>query len=388
VTESVSRIAVPMMNVVRENQILESQLSSAISGVFRHGQFMLGPEVATFEERVARFLGVSHVIGVNSGTDALLFALKAVGAGPGDEIVTAANSFIATAGAARQLGIVVRFADVGPDENLDPLRIEEALTPRTKAIVPVHLRGRPARLDEICEIAARHGIPVIEDASQAFGARIGDRHVGTIGALGCFSMHPQKVLAAIGDAGIVTTNDAEAARQIRLWRHHGLRSRDEASVWGQNSRLDSLQAAVLLVKLDYVSRWIERRREIARIYDAAFSDIARDRDLVLPEEAADQYSVYYHYSVFSERRDEFQAALHEHGVDARAHYPIPIHKQDAALPSTMRLPIGGLPVTEWQAARQLSLPIHHDFSDDQIACVIAAVNSFYGRARNTPVRSS
>jgi len=220
-------------------------------------------------------------------------------------------------------------------------------------------------------------VPVIEDASQAFGAklRMGDERwarVGTIGAFGGFSLHPQKVLGAIGDAGLIVTGDQIMARDMWLQHHHGLSDRDTVARWGQNSRLDSIQAAVLRVKLAELDRWIDRRREIAAIYNEAFAGL----DLVLPQETAEEFSVYYHYSVFSEARDAFQAHLNAAGIDARMHYSVPIHLQPPAR-ETCRLPKGGLPQTEAQTARQLTLPIHHDFTDAQLGQVIDAARDFF-----------
>jgi len=372
----------PIMNVMAENATLRARIHEAIDRVIDHGQYMLGPEVAAFETEAARFLDAPHPIAVNSGTDALLLALKAAGVGPGDEVITVANSFVATAGAIVQAGARPHFVDVGPDENMCPDSLAAEIGPRTRAIIPVHLRGRPARMIEICALAARHGVAVIEDASQAFGAklRLDDgrwARLGTIGDYGAFSLHPQKVLGAIGDAGIVVTANPDAARDMWLMHHHGLADRDNVLRWGQNSRLDTIQAAVLRLKLAELDRWIERRREIAATYDAGLADL----DLVLPREAPGEFAVYYHYSVFSEARDAFQAHLNAAGVDARMHYPVAIHRQPPARDGC-RLPAAGLPRTEAQAARQLTLPIHHDFTEAQVGRVIDAVRDFHvGRRR-------
>ncbi len=366
---------VPIMNVTEENRLLEAEIRQAIARVIAHGQYMLGPEVETFERQVAEMLGARHVIGVNSGTDALLLSYKALGVMPGDEIITVANSFVATAGAIRQAGAVPHFVDVGPDENLDPDRLEAAIGPRTAAIVPVHLRGKPAAMDRILAFARDRGIPVVEDACQAFGARRGGKAAGTFGRFGCFSMHPQKVLGAIGDAGMIVTDDDDAAARLRLLRHHGLRNRDDVDVWGQNSRLDTIQAAVLLVKLRRVGGWIEKRRAIARRYLDAFAGFG----LGLPAEGAEEYAVYYHFSVFSPRRDALRDHLARRGIDARIHYPTPIHAQAGAAPGTFIVPPEGLPGLERQSLQQLSLPVHHDLTDGQVQAVIDAVAEFHAR---------
>jgi dTDP-4-amino-4,6-dideoxygalactose transaminase len=364
--------------VTAENQRLRGALMAAIDGVFDHGQFMLGPEVGAFETAAARRLGVAHAVGLNSGTDALVLALKAVGVSPGDRVITVANSFVATAGAIRQLGAVPHFVDVGDDENMCPDSLAREIETGPRAIVPVHLRGRPADLSRILPIAAACDVPVVEDASQAFGAwsetaATGRRPVGGHGRVGCFSLHPQKILGALGDAGIAVTDDPDLAEHMALQHHHGLRTRDDAVTWGQNSRLDSIQAAALLVKLGRVDGWIERRRSIAHAYRAAFADL----DLTLPSERPGERAVYYHYSIMSDRRDALRQFLADQGIDARIHYPVPIHRQPAARQGTIVLPKGGLPVTDRQAGRQLTLPIHHDFTDGQVDRVITAVRAFH-----------
>jgi dTDP-4-amino-4,6-dideoxygalactose transaminase len=367
------QIVVPAMNVIAENRAMREEILAAISAVIEHGQFMLGGEVDAFEVEAARYLGMRHVIGLNSGTDALLLALKALDVGPGDEVITVANSFVATAGAVRQIGAVPFFVDVGADENMDPQRLGENIGPRTRAIIPVHLRGRPADIRAIRRIAADAGVPIVEDASQAFGATVDGTAVGKWGTLGAFSLHPQKVLGAIGDAGIVATDDDRLADRIRLLRHHGLKLRDEVHVWGQNSRLDTIQAAALRVKLRRIPDWIERRRAIAAAYREALSGL----DLVLPAERPGERSVYYHYSVLTDRRDALAVHLTSAGVDARIHYPIPIHRQKGAMPGTFRVQRGGLPETEAQALRQLTLPVHPLLTRDQTGRVIDAVRSFF-----------
>ncbi|HEU0097453.1 MAG TPA: DegT/DnrJ/EryC1/StrS family aminotransferase [Allosphingosinicella sp.] len=373
---------VPAMNVLGENMILRDELLEAISRVIAHGQFMLGPEIDALEAALTAMHGGSHAVAVNSGTDALLLALKTAGVGPGDEVITVANSFVATAGAIRQAGALPHFVDVGADENMCPDSLAREIGPRTRAVVPVHLRGRPADMARIAAIAAANGSAIIEDAAQAIGASVtdaagGERLVGTIGAFGCFSMHPQKVLGAIGDGGVVICGDRSAAEQIRLYRHHGLAWRDHVQCWGQNSRLDSIQAAVLLVKLRRLPEWIERRRRIAATYLEALGGL----DLTLPSERPGDRSVFYHFSVMCERRDALRRHLAADGIDARIHYPVPIHRQPAAVPGTIRLPEEGLPNTEWQAARQLTLPVHHDLTDGQIDQVVQSVRAFFSGAR-------
>ncbi len=362
---------IPIMNVAGENAALAEELTAAVARVFEHGQLMLGPEVGEFEDRVAELLGTRHAIGVNSGTDALVLTMKALGIGPGREVMTTPNTFIATVGAIRQCGATAVLVDVDGDENIDPTQIEPHITPRTAAIIPVHLRGRPARMDRIMAIAERHHLAVIEDASQAFGARFQGRCVGSFGIAGCFSLHPQKVLAASGDAGVIATDDDALAGKIRLLRHHGLRTRDQVEIWGQNSRLDSIQAAILNVKLNHLDAWIARRREVAEAYRQRL----RGLDLVLPEEGPGEFCVYYHFSVFAPQRDALLAHLQAHGVDARVHYPTPIHKQKVA--GDIVVAEGGLPAAERQSTEQLSLPIYPGLTPEQLGIVVNAVRAFH-----------
>lgn len=258
------QLPIPIMNLGPENAPLFDDMVAGLREVVLSGQFMLGDDVERFEEGFAAFQGARYAIGVNSGTDALSLPLRAMGVGPGDEVITVANTFVATVGAILEVGATPRFADVGEDENLDPEALEAAITPRTRAVIPVHLRGRPVDMVRVMEVARRHDLVVVEDGAQAHGARFADRAVGTYGAAGGFSLHPQKILGACGDAGVIVTDDAELARQLRYLRHHGLRTREEVVRWGHNSRLDNLQAAFLNAKLPHLAGWLERRRALAR----------------------------------------------------------------------------------------------------------------------------
>lgn len=363
---------VPIMNLGPENEALLPEIAPRLEEVLRRGDFMLGDEVERFEEGFAAFQGARWAIAVNSGTDALTLSLEALGIGPGDEVITVANTFVATVGAILERGAAPRFVDVGHDENMDPERLAEAITPRTRAVIPVHLRGRPARMTEIMEIARRHGLQVVEDGAQAHGARYDGRPVGTFGAAGAFSLHPQKILGACGDAGVITTADPQLAARLRLLRHHGLRTRDMVETWGHNSRLDTMQAAILNVKLRYVEGWIERRRHLARRYIEALAGLP----LELPVETARERCTYYLFTVQAERRDELQAWLQSRGVDARIHYPHPIYAQPAA--RQLGVDPAFLPVTHAQSRRILSLPIYPSLTEERLDAVAAAVRSFYG----------
>jgi dTDP-4-amino-4,6-dideoxygalactose transaminase len=309
---------------------------------------------------------------VNSGTDALILTLKALGIGQGDEVVTTPNTFVATVAAIKHVGAIPHLVDVGDDENIDPQSFARAIGPRTKAVIAVHLRGRPARMDAIKRSAEQHGILVLEDASQAFGATLSGIPVGRLGLAGCFSLHPQKILGACGDAGIVTTDDSVLADTLRLLRNHGLRGRDDVLMWGFNSRLDPIQAEILSFKLDYVDGWIRKNRRVARIYDTTLSELP----LSIPIERPQEHCVYYQYSMMCEERDALVAHLTAKAIDARIHYPILLHKQ--LVGQDCIIAPQGLAKAEWQVGRQVSLPMFPDMTDSQLLHVINGVRSFYG----------
>src|SRR6266540_4258855 len=254
---------VPFVNIGAQHAPIKAELLDAIGRVIDSGMYVLGQQ---FEQRFAELCGTRYAVGLNSGTDALVLALRALGIGPGDEVITAANSFIASAGCAAMLGARPVLADVGDDYNLDPASVERAITPRTKAIIPVHLTGRPARMDELMQLAEAHDLYVVEDAAQAVCAEYRGRRVGSIGIAGCFSLHPLKTLSAIGDGGVVTTDDEGLYEEFKLLRNIGLKTRDDAVTRSGNSRLDTLQAASLLVKMKYIEEWTEQRRANARRY--------------------------------------------------------------------------------------------------------------------------
>ncbi|MCA1791858.1 MAG: DegT/DnrJ/EryC1/StrS family aminotransferase, partial [Thioalkalivibrio sp.] len=259
---------IPVLNLTPEIEELWDELNDAFQRVLRSGQFILGPEVEAFETEVADYLGVKHAIGVNSGTDALVIGLRALGIGPGDEVITTPFTFFATGESIANVGATPVFVDIDENSfNIDPSLIEDAITPRTKAILPVHLFGRPCDMDAVMGIAERHGLEVVEDAAQSFGARLGGQQSGTFGRVGAFSFFPSKNLGAFGDAGLLATDDDEVAESARMLRAHGSRTKYHNETLGYNSRLDSLQAAFLRVKLPRVDAWNERRRDVAATYD-------------------------------------------------------------------------------------------------------------------------
>ena len=345
-----TRPAVPVLDLSPEVEALWDDLAAAFERVMRSGQYVGGPEVAAFEAEVADYLGVRHAVGVNSGTDALVIALRALGAGPGDEVVTTPFSFFATAEAIASVGATPVFVDV--DErtfNIDPSLIEAALTPRTRALLPVHLYGRPVDMDAVMDVAERHGLRVVEDCAQSFGASWRGRKTGSIGHAGAFSFYPTKNLGAFGDGGLVATDDDEVARTARMLRDHGSERRYENVTLGYNSRLDALQAALMRVKLPWVDAWNERRREAARRYGELLRGVpgvvAPD---VTPEHVFHQYTV----RLPGGGRDAVRERLAAAGVATMVYYPVP---QD-------RLPVfahlgGRCPVSDKLAQEVLSLPM-------------------------------
>lgn len=362
---------VPFLDLPAQHHSIKDEIMAAVEGVLAHGNFIQGKELADFEEEFAAYCGTRFAIGVANGTDALVLALKAVGVGPGDEVITAPNSFLASASAVMMAGAKPTFVDVGDDYNLDASILEQAITRRTKVILPVHLTGRPADMRAILDIARRRGLAVIEDAAQAVGAIYRGQKVGSFGAAGCFSFHPLKNLNACGDGGMITTDDEAIYRFAMKARNHGLRSRDEWEFCSLNSRLDTLQAAILSVKLRHLEDWAQARRRNAAAYSRVLDGLVQ-----VPVEGPDERAVYQTYVVQCERRDELQRHLSERGVETKVHYPIPIHLQDATRALGYRE--GDFPRAEAQAKRIMSLPVHPWLSSAQLEHVIACIRSFYG----------
>lgn len=322
------------------------------------------------ERAISEKLDVRHAISVNSGLDALIFALKASDIKAGDEVITVSNSFIATVSAIVHAGAIPVLVDVGDDRNIDPKLIEAAITPKTKAIIAVHLAGRPCHMKEINEIAKDNGLIVIEDAAQAIGAKIGEKLVGSFGDIGCFSMHPLKNLGACGDAGIIVTNNDRVAETIRLIRNHGLKTRDECVAWGWNSRLDSVQAAILNVKMKYLDIWNERRRQVALYYNEVFSELGFTKPIDHPN----CQSVYHAYVIETDNRNELIDFMNKAEIECKIHYPIQIHQQKAFIDSFGPVI---LPKTEWQGERILSLPVHQELSDAEVETIAGSIKSFF-----------
>jgi dTDP-4-amino-4,6-dideoxygalactose transaminase len=366
------RATIPVLDLTRYDADLQRDVARAVEEVFATGRFVLGPANDAFEKALAGVLGARHAVGVSSGTDALLVSLMALGVGPGDEVVTSPFSFFASAGVVARLNARPVFVDIEPGTfNMDASRLEAALTPRTKAIQPVHLYGQCADMNPILAIAARRGIPVLEDACQSIGATYEGRAAGTMGAMGAFSFYPTKNLGAAGDAGAVATSDDAAAALLRSLRLHGSSTTYFHDRVGGNFRMDALQAAVLNAKLPRLPAWNERRRAIARRYAELLADSVRAERIVLPAEAPGRRHTYHQYVVRVADRDGVRKRLAERGVSSSVFYPVPLHLQNcfAALGGRK----GDFPQAERAAKEVLALPVFPELTDREVERVAEAV---------------
>jgi dTDP-4-amino-4,6-dideoxygalactose transaminase len=361
---------IPILDLSAETEQLWDELNTAIQGVIRSGHFIMGPNVKAFEHEVASRLGAGHAVGLNSGTDALVIGLRALGVGAGDEVITTPFTFFATAEAISMVGATPVFVDIEPDTfNMDVAQVEALVTPRTKAIIPVHLFGHAADMDAVMAQAQKHGLNVLEDVAQAFGARYKGRTVGTIGDIGAFSFFPTKNLGCYGDGGMLTTNDPELADLTSMLRVHGSRRKYYNEEIGYNSRLDELQAAILRVKLPHIDSYNQGRRRVAARYADLLGDV---EGITLPTELPYAEHVYHQYTVriHGGRRDAMQQTLSEAGVGTMVYYPVPVH----------RLPVySGLghqmPVAEQACAEVLSLPIWPQMDMAAQELVVSALRS-------------
>lgn len=365
-------MAVPLIDITRQYEPIRKQIDAAIKQVTDHGRFILGPEVAEFEKEIASLCRVKHAIGVASGTDALLLALRACGVGPGDEVITSAFSFFASAGVISRLGARPVFIDIDPDTyNMDPGLIERAITEHTKALLPIHLFGQCADMDSIIDIARKHRLKVIEDAAQAIGGRYRDRMAGALGDAGCFSFYPTKNLGCAGDGGMVVTDDDGIADMVRILRVHGGRTDYLHEVIGYNSRLDTLQAALLSVKLPHLPGWTEARRQHAEKYDEAFSGLP----LKTPVAREWAYHIYNQYTVAVEERDGLMDRFREKEIGYKVYYPVPFHMQECF--HDLGYSKGDLPVCEKASSSVISIPIFGEMTDAEQDEVIEVVRGFF-----------
>ena len=372
------RREIPLVGIRRETAEVESALLDALANVVRSGRFVLGPAVERFEQQVARLLGVQHAVGCASGSDALLLALMALDVGPGDEVIVPSFTFFATASAAARLGARVVFADIEPEGfTLDVADVARRITPRTKAIVPVHLFGQCAQMDALLQLAQEHHLALIEDAAQAFLARFHTQVAGTMGRAGCFSFYPTKNLGGLGDGGLVTTNDPQLAHRLRMLRTHGMQDRYEHVLLGINSRLDALQAATLSVKLAHVEKWTSRRAENAMRYHELFVAYELHHWIELPRVLPGRTHVWNQYviRVPAQHRDPLRQHLTRQGVATEIYYPVPLHRQRcfACLGQT------SLPQTDRAAQEVLALPIFPHITPEEQKYVVEQIAVYFHR---------
>ncbi len=363
---------VPLLDLQGQYQPLRDELLAAIARVCDSQRFIGGPEVEALERELAKYVGVGHAIGVSSGTDALLVAMMALGIGPGDEVVTSTFSFFATAGCIVRLGATPRLVDIDPVTfNIDPDALDAAITPMTRAVIPVHLYGLCADMDPIVERARRDGIAIIEDAAQALGATYKGREAGSMGTIGCFSFFPSKNLGAFGDGGFITTNDKGLAHEISLLRNHGAEPKYFHKRVGGNFRLDALQAAVLRVKLPHLGQWSALRRRNAERYRRWFTEAELTDTVVLPSWPDDRQHIFNQYVIRVPRRDDVRARLEQAGIGTEIYYPVPFHLQECFAPlGYLR---GAFPRAEAAAAEVLALPIYGELTDAQQRAVVDAI---------------
>lgn len=359
---------VPFLNPVAQFDALRSEILAAAESALSKGHYILGPNVSAFEGEVARYCGTGFGVGVNSGSDALTLALRALGVGPGDEVITTPFTYIAPAESIHQVGAKIVFADIHPRRfTLDAADVARRITPRTRAIIPVHLFGQAAPLKELTAL----GLPLVEDCAQAIGATAEGRPVGSIGALGCLSFYPTKNLGACGDGGMVIGSESALEKQLRMLRVHGIQKRYHHDLHGYNSRLDDLQAAILRVKLPHLDGWNSRRIQIAARYDAGLAGLP----LELPETAPGNRHIFHVYALLADRRDELQAHLAAHGVPTLIYYPQPLHLQ--ACYADQGWKTGDYPVAEAISRRILPLPMYPELTDAQVDHVVQVIRSFF-----------
>jgi dTDP-4-amino-4,6-dideoxygalactose transaminase len=364
---------IPSIDLSAAYEPIRSEVERAVVEALANGQAILGPNVAALEREMADYLGVEHAVGVGSGTDALLLSLRALGVGPGDEVIVPAFTFFATAEVVMMLGATPVLVDVEPASyNMDVDAFDRAVTPRTKAVIPVHLFGRPADMTRVLAIAEAHGIAVVEDNAQAAGATHGERKTAGLGEVGCFSFYPTKNLAGFGDGGMIVTNDSGIADQARVLRTHGWHEKYLPEVVGYNSRLDELQAAIIRVKLPHLEEWNRDRRRIAHQYNELLAGLA----IELPEESENALHVYHVYNVAVSERGAFRQKLSELGVGTAIYYPYPLHVVPAM--QGLGYTVGNFPVSERAAERCVALPMFPGMTDDQVAYVADSVAGALG----------
>ena len=390
---------IPLCDVQQQYLSLKTELDGAILDAVSRGRYILGPNVQAFEREFADYCGANHAVGVGNGTDALHLALRALGIGPGDEVITTPFTFIATAEAISLVGAKPVFVDIDPlTFNMDPAGMESAITERTRAILPVHLYGQPCDMDRIMDLARRHGLLVVEDCAQAVGATYKGRRVGTIGDIGCFSFFPSKNLGTMGDGGMVVTNNAQCFEQVEMLRRHGGRVKYHHEVVGVNSRLDEIHAAILRVKLKYLDTWNDLRRGHAYRYNRLLSGMTTiqrpsermpdsGRDIPLDSSSVDaefMLSVYHQYTIQTPHRDQLVQHLQQSDIGCHVYYPVPLHQQQAY--ADLNLGPGSFPHAERAAKRCMSLPMYPELQPEQQSVVVQSVAQ--GLAAQQPIDSA
>jgi dTDP-4-amino-4,6-dideoxygalactose transaminase len=369
---------VPLLDLIAQYRTIKAEIMAAVEAVFERQQFILGSEVEKLEQAIAGYSQTKFAIGCASGSDALLLALMALDIGQDDEVITSPFTFFATGGAVSRLGAKPIFVDIDPRTfNIDPERIEERITPRTRAIIPVHLFGQCAEMDSIMEIASRHNLPVIEDAAQAIGAEYQGRRAGSIGHIGCFSFFPTKNLGGAGDGGMLVTDDAQLAEKLRILRVHGGKPKYYYHILGCNSRLDELQAAVLNVKMRYLEQWTGARRQNAVKYDQLIDEYKLQNHIEPPVVLPHCRHIFHQYTIRSKSRDQLMAHLRANGIGTEIYYPLSLHEQGCFAYLEQRT--GDLPNSEQAAKEVLSLPIYPELTFEQQQTVINTVAAFYDR---------
>jgi len=361
---------IPFVNLGAAFETNAVEILDLVREVGLSGHYILGDKVSAFEKNFSTFIGTKHAVGVANGSDALFLIMKALGIGPGDEVVTQPNSFIASAWTIVAVGARPVFCDIDETLSLDYHKLPDVLTPRTKAIMPVHLAGNPANMSKLVSLAQNFGIPIIEDSAQAVGATYEGKKIGSFGIASMFSLHPLKNLGVMGDGGVITSNDSALVDKIKKLRNHGLVDRDHCELWGYNSRLDELQAGIATLRLRDLPGKTERIRGIANYYNQELGDLVK-----IPISFLGADSVFHNYIIHSDSRDSLRDYLDQNGIETKVHYPIPIHLQDCA--QDLGYKKGDFPNAEYQSTNSLSLPIYPELSDTQVSSIVSEVKSFF-----------
>lgn len=360
---------IPMVDLKGQYETLKDEIDSAVLDALSATQFILGPNVQSFEQEAADYLGVKHAVGVASGTDALHLALAAAGIGEGDEVITTPFTFIATAEAISYVGATPVFVDIDPQTfNIDLAQLESAITEQTRAVIPVHLFGQPVDMPALCKLCDANGLLIVEDCAQSFGAHIDGKMTGSFGAFGAFSFFPSKNLGCFGDGGLITTDDEQRANELKVLRNHGSRERYHHNIIGYNSRLDELQAVILRIKLKHIDDYNQNRRRVAHRYSSALADTAIQ---VAAEDGIGTH-VYHQYTLLHEKRDDIMSALQANNIACAVYYPIPLHRQDVYREQYSEI---NLPVSENVAQNCFSLPVYPELEDEKIDGIVDVIKA-------------